>query len=172
MVIPHYIVEDECKKKENDSKKRKEKGAGQRRQTRQPVDIHIMVKNAVQQHPANRDNQDAEKKFGVAKNTGAERHIFDAHFTVQEKQCPSQHCHQEIGNTVNECIKLAFSSQQGCCWLLVLGCWFLVEKSFSLASHFLTPSPLEMHQPNIVQHHCSIVLGVFPLFVAWQTYAE
>lgn len=76
-----------------------------------------MVKNAVQQHPAGRDDQDTEKKIGVVQYFRRERSAFKC-LSVDKKQCPGQHRHKEIGDAIKECIALALVAKQGLCCLV------------------------------------------------------
>ncbi len=110
VVIPYHIVQNQGKKQEKDTEKREKKRSGQRGQARQPIDVHIVIENAVQQYPAGGNEQDTEKKIRIVKNFGAGRYALDARFPPDEKQSPRQHRHEKIGDAVKEGISFALTT--------------------------------------------------------------
>ena len=113
MVVLHHVVQYQGKKQEKHPDEGKEKRPGQRGQTRQAVDIDVVVENAVQQHPTGGNEQHTEEKFRIVENFRAGRHALDTRFSPDEKQSPGQHRHEKIGDAVKEGISFALTTKQG-----------------------------------------------------------
>ena len=73
--------------------------------------LTVMVKDGVEQHPAQRYDEDAQEKIGVGQDSGVERHPFQR-FTVQEKQSPRQSRHAKVGEGIDAGVVLALLSRQ------------------------------------------------------------
>lgn len=108
MVILNHVVEDQGKEQKRNAKKRQEEGIGEGAEPGEPVNVNVMVENTVQQYPSGRYYQDAQGEIGVAEDGAINWRSFYV-FSVEKKQCPSQHRHEKISDTVEK--SMAFSLQ-------------------------------------------------------------
>jgi hypothetical protein len=105
-VVRDDIVENKAEKKERNTNQRQKEGTCKRIESGNSVNISILVEDAVQERPADRDNNDTQAEVGVSQDRQINRATLEL-LSVQEKQRPAGHCHDEIGNTVIQ--RVAFS---------------------------------------------------------------
>src|SRR5690606_37840417 len=113
-IVEDGIVQDQRKKKEENPYKNQPESTGNCPDPGRSVEVMVFIKNRIQQHPTQGDQQDTQIEIAVIQHIPGKEGILRP-FPVGEKTTPGQHSHQEVKNSVYNDIPVTAISHRWKC---------------------------------------------------------
>jgi hypothetical protein len=104
-VIGHQIIQYERKKQKQNPKKTQEKSPSKGSKPRQTVDVLVLIKNGIEQKPAQGNQQNARPKIRIVGNSYSSAAFLQG-FAEYKKNAPSAHGAGNIRHFIDQNVPL------------------------------------------------------------------